>query len=87
MKNYSCKILVQMKPTVKDVKSLVLKQAIECLMPVENLTCKSGSFYILNFSANSQGEALHTAEKIAQDLLSNEVIETYEIKNIEEVYE
>lgn len=87
MKNFSAKVLVKMKPTVKDIKSLTLKQAIECLMPIENLSCQAGSFYLLNFSANNQGEALHIVEKITQDLLSNEVIETYEIKNLEEIYE
>lgn len=85
MKNFCAKILVKMKPTVKDVKSLVLKQAIENLLPIENLECTTGSFYILNFSANSQGEALHMAENISQNLLSNEVIETYEIRSLEEI--
>lgn len=85
MKNFSSKVLVKMKPTVKDTKSLTLRKAIENFMPIENLSCQMGSFYLLNFSANSQGEALHIVEKIAQELLSNEVIETYEIKNLEEV--
>lgn len=87
MKNFCAKVLVKMKPTVKDIKSLTLKEAIENLLPVENLSCQAGSFYLLNFSANNQGEALHLVERISEDLLSNEVIETYEIKNLEEVYE
>lgn len=87
MKNFCAKIIVHMKPTVKDIKSITLKQAIESLLPVENLTCQTGSFYVLNFSAQNQAEALHKVEIIAKDLLSNEVIETYEIKSLEEVYE
>ncbi len=44
-------------------------------------------FYMLNFSAQDQREALHMVEKVAEDLLSNEAIEEYEIKALEEVYE
>ena len=87
MKNYCAKVIVNIKPTVKDVKALTLKRAIEDLMPIENLSCNMGTYYCICFSALNQGEALHKVEKIAQDLLSNEVIETYEIKSLEEIYE
>lgn len=87
MKNYCAKIIVKIKPSVKDIKSLTLKQAIENLMPIENLSCTAGTFYVLNFSATNQCEALHAVEKIARELLSNEVVETYEIRSLEEVNE
>lgn len=87
MKNYRAKILVKLKPNIKDVKSATLKQAIECLMPVENLKCECGSFYVLNFSSENQCSALNFVEKIASELLSNEVIEVYEVRSLDEVYE
>lgn len=87
MKNFSAKILVKNKPTVKDVKCMTLKQAIETILPIQNLCCQTGTYYILNFSADNQGEALNAIETISKDLLSNEVIETYEIKSLEEIYE
>jgi len=85
MKKFYAKIIVRMKPTVKDIKGLTVKNAVESFMPIENLSCNVGSVYFLEFDANNEGEALHMVEKIAQEILSNEVIETYEIKALEEV--
>jgi len=85
MKNFSAKIIVKMKPTVNDIKGTTLKNAIESIMTVKNLSCTVGCYYALNFSAHNQVQALHTAEKIAQELLSNDVIETYEIVDLVEV--
>lgn len=87
MKTFSAKILVKNKTTVKDIRCMTLKQAIETIMPIQNLSCQTGTYYILTFSASTQGEALNAIEKISKDLLSNEIIETYEIKSLEEVYE
>ena len=87
MKKFCAKILVKVKPTVKDIKGLTLKSAIDDFMPIENLSCNVGSYYLLKFDAKNEGEALHAVEKIAQEILSNEVIETYDIKALEEIYE
>ncbi len=87
MKKYSAKIIVKMKSTVKDIRGLTLKRAIESYIPLENLSCHVGSVYMLNFDANSEAEALKTVEKIASEILSNDVIETYEIRALEEVDE
>lgn len=84
MKKFSAKVVVRTKPTVKDIKGLTLKNAIESLMYIDNLSCHVGSVYYLEFDARSEGEALHKVEQIASELLSNEVIETYEIKSLEE---
>jgi len=87
MKKFSAKIIVKMKPTIKDIKGLTLKRAIESFIGIENLSCNVGSYYLLKFEAKNEIEALHTVEKIAGEILSNEVIEIYEIKALEEVYE
>lgn len=85
MKKFIAKILVKAKPTAKDIKCLALKQAIEKLMPIQDLSCQTGTFYLLDFSAENQREALHMMETIAKDLLANEAIEEYEIKSLEEI--
>lgn len=87
MKKFQARIIVKMKSTVKDIKGLTLKRAIESYIPVENLSCNVGSFYLLKFEASNEGEALKTVKKIASEILSNDVIETYEIKALEEVDE
>ena len=85
MKKFSAKVLIKMKPNVKDVKGLTLQHAIESFMPIENLSCGVACCYFLNFDANNQAEALKMVEKIASEILSNEVIETYEIKTLDEL--
>lgn len=85
MPKFNAKIIVRMKSTVKDVKGLTLKHAIESFMPIENLSCHVGSVYWLDFEAANEAEALHKVEKIAGELLSNDVIETYEIRALDEV--
>ena len=85
MKKFNAKVIVRMKPTVKDVKGLTLKHAVESFMPIDDLSCLVGSVYWLDFEANNESEALHKVEKIAGELLSNDVIETYEIKALDEV--
>lgn len=87
MKKFFAKILVKAKPTAQNVKCLNLKLAIEKIVPIKDLTCQTGMFYMLNFSAQDQREALHMVEKVSADLLSNETIEDFEIKTLEEVYE
>ena len=85
MKNFSAKIIVKMKPTIKDIKGLTLEHAVKSIMDVRNLSCHVGSVYFFKFAAKNQIEALHTVEKTAQEILSNDVIETYEIRSLEEV--
>lgn len=87
MKKFCAKVVVKKKPTVKDVKGLTLKRAIESIISIENLSCNVGNLYLLKLDAESQVEALNIVKKIAQDILSNEVIESYEIKALEEIYE
>lgn len=87
IKKFFAKIFVKSKPNVQNVKCLNLKLAIEKLVPVQNLSCQTGMFYMLNFEAQDQREALHMVEKITKSLLYNEAIEEYEIKALEEVYE
>lgn len=87
MKKFLAKVIVTVKPTIDDSRCQTLKSAIESILPIVNLSCESGAFYLLNFGAKDQCEALHTVEKIAKELLSNETIENYEIKSLEEVYD
>ena len=87
MKNYFAKVVVNIKPSVKDIKGLTLKQAVENLLTVENLNCRVGNLYSLNFNAKSESEARSIVDKIAQEILSNDVIETYEILSVDEIHE
>ncbi len=85
MTNFKAKIIVKMKPTIKDIKGLTLEHAVKSIMDVQNLSCHVGSVYYFNFSAEDQIQALHMVEDIAQNILSNDVIEDYQIRYLEEV--
>lgn len=85
MKTFIAKISVRLKPTVKDIKGQTLKRAIESFVDIKNLSCHIASLYYLQFDANNQVEALHLVEKIASELLTNESIEEYKIKSLEEL--
>lgn len=85
MKNYCAKVVVKLKPNIKDIRGQTLKRAIDSIMEVENLNCRVGTSYSLEFSAENQVEALNLVEKISQELLVNEITEHYEIRSLDEV--
>lgn len=85
MKRFRVKVVVKLKPTIPDIKGQTLKRAIESLFAVENLVCRVGNSYSLEFDAENQVEAFNLAEKISQELLVNEMTEFYEIRSLEEV--
>lgn len=76
---FRAQITVNTKPSIKDIKAQTLKQAVDNLFKIEDFKCSAGNIYWLEFSAENEVEALGTAKKIAQDILSNPVIEDYEI--------
>ena len=85
MKTYCAKVVVKLKPTIKDIRGQNLKRAIESVFDIENLVCKVGTSYSLQFDAQNQVEALNQVEKISAELLVNEITEFYEIRSLEEV--
>jgi phosphoribosylformylglycinamidine (FGAM) synthase PurS component len=85
MRKYYAKIIVKMKPWIHDPKSESIKEAIINLIPLEGLKCVAGNVYYLDFLAKDQCDALHIVEKISMQLLSNDLIENYEIRKLEEV--
>lgn len=87
MKNYCAKIVVRLKPAIKDIKGLTLKDAVDNILNVQDLQCKVGNYYNLCFYAENHSNAKDIVDKIAQEILSNDVIEMYEILSLEEIYE
>lgn len=87
MKIFKAKVIVKMKPSIKDIKGQTIEHAINSFMDVQNLSCRAGNVYYFNFTASNEVEALHIIEQIASEILSNDVIENYEIRYLEEVDE
>lgn len=80
MKNFKAIIKVTLKPAIKDIKAVTLEKAIPHLIQVDNLKCRTGNLYSLDFEAETKIKAEEIVNKIAQEILSNSVIEEYEIE-------
>ena len=80
MKSFKATVNVKLKVTIKDIKAQTLEQAVHSLMPVQNLKCKAGNTYSIEFDAKDKNEAEKIINTIAEEILSNSVIEEYEIK-------
>lgn len=79
MEKFSAKVKVTLKPTIKDIKGSTLKHAVEHLITVNTLKCRVGSFYTLDFEAQDKVEAENIIQTISEEILSNSVIEEYEV--------
>lgn len=79
MEKFSVKVKVNLKPTIKDIKAITLEQAVSHLISVKNLKCKVGSIYSLDFEADNKVEAQKIVQTISEEILSNSVIEGYEV--------
>ncbi len=80
MNKYKAEVVVRLKSTIKDIKAETLKQAVNNIMTVKNLQCSVGNIYKLEFEADSKASAENIIHTISEEILSNSVIEEYEIK-------
>ena len=80
MKKFKANIRVGLKPEVKDIKASTLKEAVSNLMDVKNFECKTLNIYAIEYCAKNKIDAEKIAQKIAEDILSNGVIEEYNIQ-------
>ncbi len=87
MKRFCAKVIVRLKPTVRDMLGENLKRAIDSYVKVENLVCRVGTCYNFKFDVESQVEALNLVKLVADELLTNEFAEEYEIRSIDEIIE
>jgi phosphoribosylformylglycinamidine (FGAM) synthase PurS component len=81
MEKFNVTVEVNLKPEIKDVKALTLKQAVEGILAVNNFDCRVGSVYNLSFEARDKTEACAIVDRIAQEILANGVIEEYEVRS------
>ncbi len=79
MKKFNATVKVKLKPTIKDIKALTLEKAVNNLLEVQNLKCRVGNIYSLEFEAEDKVQAEKIVKTISDEILSNSVIEEYEI--------
>ena len=80
MKKFKAVITVGLKPEVNDIKAITLKDAVSNFIDVKDFECKTFNTYAIEFCAKNKIEAEKTARKIAENILSNGVIEEYNIQ-------
>ena len=80
MKEFKATISVGLKPEVKDIKAITLKDSVSNLIDVKDFECKTLNTYAIEFCAKNKIDAEKIAQKIAEDILSNGVIEEYNIQ-------
>lgn len=79
MKDYCVEILVKLKDEIKDVKGETLTQVIFNSLGGKNLNCRCGNHYTIDFSAENDELAKSYVDKLASQILANDVIEIYDI--------
>lgn len=79
MKKFKAKVSVNIKKEIKDIKAKTLEQAVSYLIRVQNLKCRVGNIYSLDFEAENEENAQDIVKTVAEEILANSVIEEYEI--------
>ena len=77
---YKIKIYVKLKKNVLDPQGKVIQQSANSIGYKDVVEVKQGKFFEIVIKNNSDPKKF--AQKIAEDILANEVIEDYEIINI-----
>ncbi len=85
-KKFKAIITVKIKPTIKDIKTITLKEAVSDLLEVKNFNCSIDTQYNLTYEAEDMKKAKAIAQMISDEILSNSVIENYDI-SMEEIHE
>ncbi|TVQ80381.1 MAG: phosphoribosylformylglycinamidine synthase, purS protein [Bradymonadales bacterium] len=82
MKNFKFRVRVQFKDGILDPQAEVIFQKIQHLefSQVKTLTCEKS--FLLELEAPSSAEANQVVRRLAQDLLSNPVMESFEVEEV-----
>ncbi len=79
MKNFKYKITTKLKEEIKDPKGAVIEDISKKLQIIENPSIKEGKYYEVTFECEDEKTAFEKINTLAKDVLTNPIIETYEI--------
>lgn len=85
MKKFSIKVVVSLKEEVKDTQGLALDKMLKHLNIEECANFRQGKFFSFNISAPNYKEAREKLDFICCEVISNPVIEKYDILSFEEI--
>ncbi len=82
---YQAKIDVYLKDGVSDPEGSTIAEAARSLEIAPVIRIRSGKSFLVTFDLASESETLNAAHKIGIELLSNPVIQDFEVSEITEI--
>ncbi len=80
MAKFKAKITVQKNPNVADPEGKTISEALARLGHKQVMTVRSGKVFFLEVESVDQPSAVAYLEEISRDILSNPVIEVFEVE-------
>lgn len=85
MKKYKADVVVTLKKGVRDPQGTAVDTILRRTGLEESASVQVGKFFTLSVSGNDEIDARNKLNKICEDVLSNPVLESYEIERFLEV--
>lgn len=84
MKTFIYRIITKLKAEIKNPQGEVVENIVKRLSISSDLKVNTGKFYEIKIFDDNLENANKKIEKISKEILTNPLIETFEIINIEE---
>lgn len=85
MKKYKADVIVKLKKGVRDPQGTAVDTVLKRTGLEENAEVQVGKFFTLSVNGNNESDARKKLNKICEDVLSNPVLESYEVERLLEV--
>lgn len=86
MKKYKADVIVKLKKGVRDPQGTAVDTVLKRTGLEENAEVQVGKFFTLSVNGNNESDARKKLNKICEDVLSNPVLESYEVERLLEVW-
>ena len=85
MKTFIYKIITKLKEEIKNPQGEVVENIVKRLSISSNLKVNTGKFYEIKIIEDNKESADKKIEKISKEILTNPLVETFNIISVEEV--
>ncbi len=85
MKTFIYKIITKLKEEIKNPQGEVVENIVKRLSISSNLKVNTGKFYEIKIIDENRNIADEKIEKISKEILTNPLVETFEIIEVKEI--
>lgn len=85
MPKFSARVIVRLKDDVKDTQGLAVDKILKRLNVENNANFRAGKFYYFELDCDNFDCAEKKLDFICREVISNPVVETYEVLSFEEI--